>query len=84
MVPLYSGVTTSTRSAAATASRSATALAGAVVAVELLVVERDLVEALDDVQDDALGRVGCQVLGDATVEGVGAEAADEDGDTGLG
>ena len=83
MVPLYSGVTARTRSAAATDSRSAVALAGSGLAVDLLVVERDGVEALDDVDGHTGGGVVAEVLGDAAVEAAGAGGAEEDGDAGL-
>ena len=37
---------------------------------------------LDELEVDALGRVVTEVLGDLAVDGVGAQAADEDGDGG--
>ena len=85
MVPLYSGVTARTRSARATRSRRARPrLRDVVGAVEVLVVERQLAEAVDEVEGDAVGRLVAQQLGQLAVHGVGAEAADEDGDAGLG
>ena len=82
MVPLYSGVTARTRSAPPTRSRSRRAAAGTCVAVDLLVVERDLVEALGDLELDARGGVGAEQVDDATVEGVGTQAAEQDDDAG--
>ena len=52
--------------------------------VEVLVVERQLAEAVDEVEGDAGGRLVAEQLGELAVDGVGAEAADEDGDTGFG
>ena len=52
-------------------------------AVDLLVVERDGVDALDDVDGHARGGVVAEVLGDATVERTGAVGTEEDSDTGL-
>jgi hypothetical protein len=52
--------------------------------VEVLVVERQLGETVDEVEGHAVGRLVAQQLGQLAVDGVGAEAADEDGDTGGG
>ncbi len=48
-----------------------------------LVVERDGVDALDDVDGHAGRGVVAQVLGDAAVEGAGAVGTEEHGDAGL-
>ena len=51
--------------------------------VDLLVVERQLTEAVHDLHDGAGGRLVAQGLGDAAVDGLGAEAAEQDDDAGV-
>ena len=82
MVPLYSGVTTRTRSAAATGARSADGARGRVVAVDVLVVERDLPRPSTMSTVTPSGAWSRRSSAMLAVEGVGAEAADEDGDAG--
>ena len=83
MVPLYSGVTARTRSADGDGLAQRGGAGGDGLAVDLLGVERDGVEALDDVDGHTRGGVVAQVLGDAAVEAPGAGGAEEDCDTGL-
>ena len=79
--PLYSGVTSSTASASATASRRSRATWGQlVVVVEVLGVVREVGEAVEDGGLDAGGKVGDGGVGELAVGGAGAKAADEDED----
>ena len=84
MVPLYSGVTATTRSAfgdlLAEPHRGGR---GGALRVDLLVVEREVAQTLGDLDDGAGRSLVAQRLGDAAVDGGGAQAAEQDDDAGL-
>ena len=82
MVPLYSGVTARTASAPPTSVAERVGGGRHRLGVDVLVVEGQLVQAVGDLEDDTVRCLVAQRLGDAAVEGVGAEAADQGDDAG--
>ena len=78
MVPLYSGVIDEHAVGGRDLLAQRDGGGRRVVAVDLLVVERDGAEALGDLERDALGGGRLERLGETAVDGVGAQAADED------